>query len=214
MGGFEGKRVIETRGRWSLEQLGPIDLCFFEAELAAMMGETMRAALRLVVAFLAEPTTDEDAVADGPWSKLERVMKALHEDPRSLVGRLMDRDIIGDAERIAGTLVDMIRSVSPRELRGVAEKMLVRQPGRMKGGLMVAIAPGEPPSVNVDSMAALDGLIADDPHELWRLILWGLELNLRPLIGAFGTARERAAKLGQATASSDRTPSRPGASSP
>lgn len=191
MAGYEGKRVIETKGRWALEQLGPIDVCLLEAELASTLGETLRAGLRLVVAYLAEPATDEEAEAQGPWAKLDRIMKALNEDPRQLLGRIMDRDILADAAQISATLVDMIRAVSVREIRSIAERLLVRLPGRNKGGLFVSIAPGQPPTVPISSLADIDAHLADNPHEFWRLLLWGLELNLRPLIAALGTGRGR-----------------------
>ena len=60
---------------------------------------------------------------------------------------------LADAAQISATLVDMIRAVSVREIRSIAERLLVRLPGRNKGGLFVSIAPGQPPTVPISSLA-------------------------------------------------------------
>lgn len=195
--GFKGKTVIEVKGRWALEQLGPIDLCMFEADVATALGDTLRQGFRLVLAFLGE----ESESGEGTFQKLERMMQTLDADPKALLGSIMDRDILQDAERISETLVDMLRSVSTRELRSLAERMFITREGA-KGGLRVAVVAGQPPSIPVATVEDLDALLSDSPHEFWKLLLWGFQVNLRPLIAELSTRlRSGSSELGQTQAS-------------
>lgn len=190
MGGFLSKTVTDRRGRWQIEQLGPLDLCLLQADLVRTLGEPLRAALRGLLAYLGEPA----AVGEHPFAKLQRVLKTLLERPQDLLGSVMDRPwdkLCGDADRVVGTFVEMLQVLPPAHLRRFAETLLVRQPGRLKGGLRVAPTSGADPTLDVDSLGRLDELIADNPLEFWRLLLWALEVNLRPLIAASATGLGR-----------------------
>lgn len=212
MGAFAHSTVIEVKGRWALEQLGPLDLCMLQADLAKALGGPLREALRLALAFLGE----ESEEGEGPWQKLNRVAAALGdpEQLKLLVGSVFDRDLTKDLGTISDALVEMLRATSTRDLRRIAETMLVRQPAR-KGGLRHAVSPDAPPAKGheVDSLDTLDAFLSKNPLELWKLILWGLELNLRPLIAALGTARSsESGSTDQGTPSAAPTLTRPGRS--
>lgn len=190
MGGFLSKTVTDRRGRWQLEQLGPLDLCLLQADLVRTLGEPLRAALRGLLAYLGEPSAE----GEQPFAKLERVLKTLLERPKDLLGSVMDRpwdELRADADRVVGTFVEMLQVLPPVHLRRFAELLLVRQPGRPKGGLRVAPTAGADPTLDVDSLARLDELLADNPLEFWRLLLWAFEVNLRPLIAASATGLGR-----------------------
>lgn len=220
MGAFQHNTVIEVKGRWALEQLGPMELCKLEVELTQALGGPLREALRLALAFLGEESKpDEDGKVEGAWQKLNRVAAALvdgdGEQLKLLVGSIFDRDIAADLASISDALVEMARAISAHDLERIAVKMLVRHPVK-KGGLWVAVTPDAPPAKGhaVDSLESLNALVSADHLELWKLILWGLELNLRPLIAALGTARSsERGSTDQGTPSAAPTLMRPGRSS-
>lgn len=209
MGGFVGKTITVTRGRWRLEQLGPIDACTLSVDLTRVLGDGLRGVLRQVLAFLGESPEG----GEGPFEKAQRILGLLDSDPKALLGSVMDRPweaFIRDADHVAEALVGLLLPLSPVQLRRFAETLLVRVEGR-KGGLWVSPAPGADPSVPVVSLDALDALLVDNPLEFFRLLAWGLEFNLRPLIAALGTARSSGSR-GRATSSEDPTPTGPGRS--
>lgn len=207
--GFVGKTVTVTRGRWKLEQLGPIDACTLSVDLARVLGDGLRGVLRQVLAFLGQGAEGDER----PFERAQRVLGLLDADPSALLGSIMDRPwsaLVEDVDHVGEALVDLLRPLSPAQLRRFAEILLVRVDGR-KGGLFVSPTAGADPTVPVGSLDDLDALLGDNPLEFFRLLAWGLELNLRPLIAALGTARSSGSRS-RATDSSAPTPTEPGRS--